>query len=139
MRSPAPKKLDNPSKVQESQLLTTALGNNTVEIVDQWKRVHAIDGLEHPQPFVYLPTIGRIAMSSQSGKLRFYDASTYALVKTLDFGANTDADKLRYDAGSRLPFVGVGESAATRSATAPSRASTGRAVTSRAWFSSARR
>ena len=92
-------------------LLVTALGNNTVEIVDQWKRVHTIDGLEHPQASIYLPTTDRIAVSSQSGKLRFYDASTYALVKTLDFGPNTDADNLRYDAGSRLLFVGVGEGA----------------------------
>lgn len=92
-------------------LLVTALGNNTVEIVDQWKRVHTIDGLEHPQASVYLPSSDRIAVSSQSGKLRFYDAARYTLVKTLDFGIDADVDNMRYDAGSQLLFAGVGEGA----------------------------
>jgi hypothetical protein len=30
-------------------LFVTALGNHTVEIVDQWKRFDSIAGLEHPQ------------------------------------------------------------------------------------------
>ena len=92
-------------------LLVTALGNNTVEIVDQWRRVHTIEGLEHPQASIYLPGSDRIAVSSQSGKLRFYDAATYALVKTLDFGVDADVDNMRYDAGSQLLFAGVGEGA----------------------------
>jgi DNA-binding beta-propeller fold protein YncE len=92
-------------------LLVTALGNNTVEIVDQWKRVYTIGGLEHPQASVYLPNSDRIAVSSRSGKLRFYDAANYALVKTLDFGGDADVDNMRYDAGSQLLFAGVGEGA----------------------------
>ena len=92
-------------------LLVTALGNNTVEIVDQWKRVHTIEGLGHPQASIYLPGSDRIAVSSQSGKLRFYDAASYALVKTLDFGADADVDNMRYDAGSQLLFAGVGQGA----------------------------
>jgi hypothetical protein len=58
-------------------LLVTALGNNTVEIVDQWKRVRSLEGLEHPQASIYLPSVDRIAVSNQSGKLRFYDAANY--------------------------------------------------------------
>lgn len=92
-------------------LLVTALGNNTVEIVEQWKRVHTIDGLEHPQGSIYLPSSDRIAVSSQSGKLRFYDAASYALVKTLDFGATADVDNMRYDADSQLLFAGLGKGA----------------------------
>jgi len=92
-------------------LLVTALGNNTVEIVDQWKRVHTIEGLEHPQASIYLPSSDRIAVSSRSGKLRFYDAASYALVKTLDFGVDADVDNMRYDTGSHLLFAGVGEGA----------------------------
>jgi hypothetical protein len=90
-------------------LLVTALGNNTVEVVDQWKRVHTIEGLEHPQASVYLPDSDRIAVSSQSGKVRFFDASSYQLVKTLDFGASANADNMRYDTNAHLLFVGVGE------------------------------
>ena len=90
-------------------LFVTALGNNTVEIVDQWKRVASITGLEHPQASQYLPGFDRLAVSSQSGKLRFYEAASYTLIKTLDFGADADTDNLRYDPAAKLLYVGYGE------------------------------
>lgn len=89
-------------------LIVSALGNDTVEIVNSWKRVHTITGLEHPQASVYVPGIDRIAVSSQSGKLRFYDAESLALVKTLDFGANADTDNMRYDSVSKRLYIGYG-------------------------------
>ena len=67
-------------------LIVSALGNDTVEIIGDWKRRNTIAGLEHPQAAVYIPGVDRIAVSSQSGKLRFYDAASYVLVRTLDFG-----------------------------------------------------
>jgi hypothetical protein len=90
-------------------LLVSALGNNTVEVIDSWKQVHTIAGLEHPQATVYIPGVDRIAVSSQSGKLRFYDAASYALVKTLDFGAGANTDNMRYDAAAKLLYVAHGE------------------------------
>lgn len=90
-------------------LIVSALGNNTVEIVDQWKRVHTIDGLEHPQDSLYIPGVDRIVTSSQSGKLRFYDAETYSLIKTLDFGVRANTDNMRYDPVNKLLYVGYGE------------------------------
>ena len=95
-------------------LLVTALGNNTVEIVDQWKRVRSLEGLEHPQASIYLPSVDRIAVSNQSGKVRFYDAASYAFIKAIDLGTNANADNMRYDANTRLLFVGVGEGAEGR-------------------------
>lgn len=89
-------------------LFVAALGNDTVEIVNSWKRVHTITGMEHPQATVYVPGIDRIVVSSQSGKLRFYDAETYALLKMLDFGANADTDNMRYDPTSKGIYVGYG-------------------------------
>lgn len=89
-------------------LMVSALGNNTVEIIDQWKRVHSITGLEHPQASVYIPGIDRIVVSSQSGTLRFYDAGTYTLIGTLDFGAGANTDNMRYDPVSKHVFVGYG-------------------------------
>jgi hypothetical protein len=91
-------------------LVVTALGNNTVEIVDQWKRVSSITGLEHPQASQYLSGLDRLVVSSQSGKLRFYDAANYSLIKTLDFGADADTDNMRYDSTTKLLYVGYGES-----------------------------
>src|SRR5262249_46653103 len=62
---------------KRANLIVSALGNDTVEIVNSWKRVRTVTGLEHPQAAVYVPGIDRIAVSSQSGKLRFYDAESY--------------------------------------------------------------
>jgi hypothetical protein len=90
-------------------LIVSALGNNTVEIVDQWKRERTIAGLEHPQASIYVPGVDRIAVSSQSGKLRFYDAASYELLKTLDFGTGANTDNMRYDAVTKLLYVGYGE------------------------------
>ena len=89
-------------------LIVSALGNDTVEIVNSWKRVHTITGLEHPQASVYVPDDDRIVVSSQSGKLRFYDAETYNLLKMLDFGTDTDTDNMRYDPLSKRVYVGYG-------------------------------
>ena len=96
---------------KRGNLIVSALGNDTVEIVNSWKRVHTITGLEHPQASVYVPGIDRIAVSSQSGKLRFYDAESNSLVKTLDFGANANADNMRYDPVSKRIYVGYGAGA----------------------------
>src|SRR5262249_29699438 len=90
-------------------LLVSALGNNTMEIVDQWRRSHTVEGLEHPQSSVYIPDLDRIAVSSQSGKLRFYDARSYALPKTLDVGAGANTDNMRYDPAGKQLYVGYGE------------------------------
>jgi hypothetical protein len=96
---------------RRANLIVSALGNDTVEIVNSWKRVHTMAGLEHPQASVYLPGIDRIAVSSQSGKLRFYDAESYALIKTLDFGTNANTDNMRYDPASKRLYVGYGAGA----------------------------
>ncbi len=96
---------------KRANLIVSALGNDTVEIVNSWRRIHTIVGLEHPQASVYLPGLDRIAVSSQSGKLRFYDADSYALIKTLDFGVNANTDNMRYDSGSRRLYVGYASGA----------------------------
>ena len=93
---------------KRGHLLVSALGNDTVEIVSQWKRIHTISGLEHPQASVYLPGVDRIAVSSDSGKLRFFDAETFALVNTIDFGPDADTDNMRYDPAAKLLYVAYG-------------------------------
>ena len=94
---------------KRQNLIVDALGNNTVEIVNSWNRIHTITGLEHPQGSVYIPGLDRIFVASQSGKLRIYDAGTYALLKTLDFGAGANTDNIRYDPAGKLVYVGYGE------------------------------
>jgi DNA-binding beta-propeller fold protein YncE len=94
---------------KRQNLIVDALGNNTVEIVNSWNRIHTITGLEHPQGSVYIPGLDRIFVASQSGKLRIYDAGTYALLKTLDFGAGANTDNIRYDPAGKLVYLGYGE------------------------------
>lgn len=84
-------------------LIVSALGNNTVELISNWRRIHTITGLEHPQGSLYVPAIDRIVVSSQSGKVRFYEAESYKLLKTLDFGDDADTDNLRYDCNDGAP------------------------------------
>jgi hypothetical protein len=50
--------------------------------------------------------VDRIAVSSQSGKLRFYNAGTYELLKTLNFGESANTDNMRYDASPQQLLVG---------------------------------
>src|SRR5260370_8271120 len=90
-------------------LMVSALGNNRVEVIWNWKRVHLITGLEHPQGTLYVQGVDRIVVSSKSGKVRFYDAESYKLLKTLDFGDDADTDNLRYDPASKRVYVGFGE------------------------------
>jgi DNA-binding beta-propeller fold protein YncE len=90
-------------------LMVSALGNNTVELISNWKRVHAITGFEHPQGSLYVPGVDRIVVSDQAGKVRFYDAESYKLLKTLDFGNDADTDNLRYDPAAKRVYVGFGE------------------------------
>jgi hypothetical protein len=92
-------------------LIVSALGNDTLEIVANWKRVHTITGLEHPQASVYIPGVDRIAVSSQSGNLRCYDAANYALVQTIDFGNDANTDNMRYDPSTKRLYVGYGAGA----------------------------
>jgi hypothetical protein len=92
-------------------LIVSALGNDTVEIVGNWRRLHTITGLEGPQASVYIPGADRIAVSNQSGKLRFFDAATYAPVQTVDFGNDANTDNMRYDPASKRLYVGYGSGA----------------------------
>jgi len=97
--------------IRRGNLIIAALGNDTVEIVNSWRRIRTITGLEHPQAAVYVPGVDRIAVSSQSGRLRFYDAESNELLKTLDFGVNANADNMRYDPASKHLYVGYGAGA----------------------------
>lgn len=98
--------------VKGQRLFVSALGNNTVEVIDikAGKRVKTITGLAEPQGVLYVPAIDRIYVAnSKDGSVRIFDGASYALLKTLDYG--DDADNLRYDAGRQTTFVGYGSGA----------------------------
>jgi DNA-binding beta-propeller fold protein YncE len=96
--------------VKRKRLIVSALGNNTVEVIDTFagKVTHSIKGLAEPQGPLYVPDVDKLYVANaEDGKVRVYDGATYTLRKTIDFG--TDPDNMRYDAASKKVFVGFGE------------------------------
>ena len=98
--------------VKGQRLFVSALGNNTVEVIDikAGKRVKTITGLAEPQGVLYVPANDRLYIANaKDGSVRVFDGTSYALLKTVDYG--DDADNLRYDAGKQTTFVGYGSGA----------------------------
>jgi DNA-binding beta-propeller fold protein YncE len=92
------------------RLFVSALGNNTVEVIDVFagRVIHSIKGLAQPQGPLYVPGVDKLYVANaEDGKVRVYDGATYTLRKTIDFGE--DPYNLRYDEGSKTVFVGFGE------------------------------
>src|SRR5581483_11138144 len=91
-------------------LIFSALGNNTVEVINtfQAKVVQTIKGLDEPQGVLYVPEFDKIFVANAgNGKVNVYDGKTYALRKSIDFGQEADTDNLRYDDASKRVFVGI--------------------------------
>src|SRR5262249_7478443 len=98
--------------VKGQRLFVSALGNNTVEVIDikAGKRIKTISGLAEPQGVLYVPTNDRIYVANaKDGSVRIFDGTSYALIKTIDYG--DDADNLRFDAANQRVFVGYGAGA----------------------------
>jgi DNA-binding beta-propeller fold protein YncE len=95
---------------KRKRLIVSALGNNTVEIIDVFagRVAHSITGVAEPQGPVYVPEFDKLFVAGAGdGKLNIFDGGTYALRKSIDLG--TDPDNVRYDAASKKVLVGFGE------------------------------
>jgi len=91
------------------RLFVSALGNNTVEIVDlkAGKRTNTITGLKEPQGALYVPDKNRLFVASgKDGTVKIFDGTSLQLLKTIEYG--DDADNLRYDAARQRVYVGFG-------------------------------
>ena len=98
--------------VKGQRLFVSALGNNTLEVIDvkSGKRVKTISSLKEPQGVLYVAESDRIYVANgDDGSVRIFDGSSYALLKSLDYGG--DGDNLRYDAGRKRIYVGYGSGA----------------------------
>jgi YVTN family beta-propeller protein len=98
--------------VKGQRLFVSALGNNTVEVIDlkAGKRANTISGLKEPQGVVYLPGSDRLYVaSSKDGTVKIFDATQLELLKTVEYG--DDADNLRYDSSRERIYVGFGDGA----------------------------
>lgn len=95
--------------VQRQRLFVSALGNNTVEVIDlkSGKRTNTISGLGEPQGALYVAGNDRLYIaSSKDGTVKIFDGTSLKLLKTVDYG--DDADNLRYDAARKRVYVGYG-------------------------------
>src|SRR5947209_19492714 len=95
--------------VKGQRLFVSALGNNTVEVINikAGMRIKTISGLQDPQGVLYVPGNDRLYVANaKDGSVRIFDGSSYALLKTIDYG--DDADNLRYDSGRQPVLVGYG-------------------------------
>ena len=98
--------------VKGERLFVSALGNNTLEVIDlqSGKRIKTIGQLKEPQGALYVPEANRLYVANgNDGSVRIFDASSYAPLKALDYG--DDADNLRYDAAHKRIYVGYGSGA----------------------------
>jgi DNA-binding beta-propeller fold protein YncE len=74
------------------------------------KRVKTISQLKEPQGVRYVPEADRIYVANgNDGSVRIFNGSSYAPLKTLDYG--DDADNLRYDSARKRIYVGYGSGA----------------------------
>ena len=92
------------------RLFVSALGNNTLEVIDVFagRVIHSIKGLAQPQGPLYVPGVDKLYVANaEDGKVKVYDGATYTLRKIIDFGK--DPDNMRYDEASKTVFVGFGE------------------------------
>jgi len=95
--------------VKGERLFVSALGNNTVEVIDvrNAKRVHTISGMKQPQGVLYVPENNRLYVANdEDGTVRILDGATFTPLETLDYG--DDADNLRYDSQHQHLYVGYG-------------------------------
>lgn len=102
-------RIDHLSLDPKGRLFISALGNNSEEVIDLSAAVrsHSIGGIPRPQGVVYCPEVNKLFVGSDEGKLYIYDATSYALMTSIDFG--DDVDNLRYDASSKSVYVGYGD------------------------------
>src|SRR3989475_7115261 len=92
-----------------NRLFVSALGNNTVEVIDISARtvVHTIKGIPNPQGVAFSPEANKLFAASSKGKLYICDGTSFDLLKEIDF--HSDVDNLRYDAANKRVYVGYGE------------------------------
>src|SRR5437899_394175 len=98
--------------VKGQRLFVSALGNNTVEVIDlkAGKPANTITGLKEPQGVLFVADNGRLFVaSSKDGTVKMFDGTSLKLLKTIDYG--DDADNLRFDSSRQRVYVGYGEGA----------------------------
>src|SRR5216117_1865977 len=75
--------------VKGQRLFVSALGNNTLEVIDlkAGKRTNTISGLGEPQGALYVASNDRLYIaSSKDGTVKIFEGTSLKLLKTVDYG-----------------------------------------------------
>src|SRR3954454_9973783 len=98
--------------LQNQRLFVAALGNDSLEVIDlkSGTLARSIPGLHEPQGVLYVPEVNRLYVANRkTGNVNIFDASSFSLLKILEFGAN--ADNVRYDPSKKTIYAGYGPGA----------------------------
>lgn len=98
--------------VKGNRVFVSALGNNTVEVIDARanRRLHEITGLAEPQGNLYVPGFNKLFVANRkTGEVDIFDGASYKRIGGLDF--SRDADNVRYDSVQKMVYIGCGEGA----------------------------
>ena len=98
--------------LQRQHLFLAALGNNTLEVIDlkTGKVIHSIRGLREPQGVAFIPEANAVYVANGGdGNCEAFAADSFAPLRKVKFSG--DADNLRYDAATKLLYVGYGDGA----------------------------
>lgn len=96
--------------VQGRRLFVSALGNNTLEVLDlrQGRVLTSVKGLREPQGVLFVPRENKLFVANgDDGTCMVFDGSSYRLLETIHFAS--DSDNVRYDSARNEIYVGYGE------------------------------
>ncbi len=94
------------------RLFMSALGNNTLEVIDvqsnRW--LQSISGLHHPQGVLFVPATNRLFVANaEGGQVVIYEGESLKKLTAVD--GLEDADNVRLDAAANQVYVGYGDGA----------------------------
>jgi DNA-binding beta-propeller fold protein YncE len=98
--------------LKNKRLFMSALGNNTVEVLDLGsnKRIRSIPGLHEPQGVFFVPEFNRVFVANaKGGAVEILDGDSFKLLGEVNY--SDDADNVRYDARAKRIYVGYGDGA----------------------------
>lgn len=98
--------------LEGERLFVSALGNNTVEVLDLRanRRLGTISGLHEPQGVLFVPEFHKVYVANaHGGTVMIFDGATFKSRGEVPY--SDDADNVRYDPQARRVYVGYGDGA----------------------------
>jgi len=95
--------------LQGQRLFVTALGNNTVEVIDlhAGSHIRTLTGFHEPQAALFLTNLNKLVVTNGGdGTCQILDGSSFSVQQTIKL--LDDADNVQYNTPQKLLYVGYG-------------------------------